>query len=159
MNNFDEPSIPDVLVLPPGTGAELKADMEQLIEDLRTSLSSAFESEEYQTRQRRTLEEEFQERQQESLKGLQEKAKEQGFALLRTPSGLAFAPMRDDEVMPPEEFQKLPQEEQDKIQAGGRGAAELSCSRRCSRCRVGSASSAPGCTICNRKSPASCSPI
>ena len=115
VNNFDEPSIPDVLVLPPGSGAGLKADMEQLIEDVRTSLSSAFESEEYQA-QRRTLEEEFQERQQESLKGLQEKANDQGFALLRTPSGLAFAPMRDDEVMPPEEFQKLPQEEQDKIQ-------------------------------------------
>ena len=89
--------------------------MERLIEDLRTSLASAFESEEYQT-QRRALEEEFQERQQESLKGLQEKANEQGFALLRTPSGLAFAPLRDDEVLPPEEFQKLAQEEQDRIQ-------------------------------------------
>jgi lon-related putative ATP-dependent protease len=62
------------------------------------------------------MEEEFQERQQESLKELQDKAKEQGFALLRTPSGLAFAPLRDDEVLQPEEFQKLPQDEQERIQ-------------------------------------------
>ena len=115
VNNFVKPSNPRALVLPPGTGAQLKADMERLIEDLRTSLASAFESEEYQTRQR-SMEEEFQERQQESLKELQDKAKEQGFALLRTPSGLAFAPLRDDEVLQPEEFQKLPQDEQERIQ-------------------------------------------
>ena len=86
VNNFAQPSKPCVLLLPPGTGRELEHDMDRLIRELRTSLASAFESEEYQTR-RRTLEEEFQERQQESLKVLQEKAKEQGFALLRTPSG------------------------------------------------------------------------
>ena len=115
VNNFVQPSKPSVLLLPPGTGRELERDMDQLILELRTSLASAFESEEYQTR-RHTLEEEFQERQQESLKELQEKAKEQGFALLRTPSGLAFAPLRDEEVLPPEEYQKLPQVEQERIQ-------------------------------------------
>src|SRR5690606_37778797 len=83
--------------------------------DLRTGLSSTFESEEYQNR-RRALEEEFQERQAEALRELQEKAREQNLALLRTPAGLDFAPVRDGEVMPPDEFQKLSQEEQDRIQ-------------------------------------------
>jgi len=115
VNNFAQPSSPNVLVLPAGTGTNLKKDMRLLTHDLRTSLASAFESEEYQS-QRRVLEEEFQERQQESLQGLREKAKVEGFALLRTPSGLAFAPLKDDEVMPPEEFQKLPQPEQEQIE-------------------------------------------
>ncbi|OUC07987.1 hypothetical protein RY27_11675, partial [Litorilinea aerophila] len=48
---------------------------------------------------------------------LQERAREKSFTLLRTPSGLAFAPLRNGEVMPPEEFQKLPEEEQKRIQA------------------------------------------
>src|SRR5690606_19762251 len=60
--------------------------------------------------------EEFQERQAEALRELQEKAREQNLALLRTPAGLVFAPVRDGEVMPPDEFQKLSQEEQDRIQ-------------------------------------------
>jgi lon-related putative ATP-dependent protease len=115
VNNFSQPYIPHALRLPAGTGKTLQRDMEHLVEELRTGLSSAFESEEYQTR-RRTIEEEFQERQQESLKGLQEQARERNLTLLRTPSGLAFAPLRDGEVLPPEEFQKLPEEERTKIQ-------------------------------------------
>ena len=113
--NFALPSKPKALRLPPGAGVQLKRDMERLSEDLRTALSSAFESEEYQTR-RRVLEEEFQERQQESLKELQEQATGKGLALLRTPGGLAFAPLREGEVLPPEEYQKLPQEEQKRIE-------------------------------------------
>jgi lon-related putative ATP-dependent protease len=113
--NFEQPYKPRVLRLPPGAGKQLQRDMERLVEELQTSLSAAFESEEYQTR-RRVLEEEFQERQQQSLKELQEQARGRGLTLLRTPAGLAFAPLRDGDVMPPEEFGKLPQEEQDRIQ-------------------------------------------
>ena len=115
VNNFDQPYMPRAFRLPAGMGKELQRDMERLVEDLRTGLSAAFESEEYQNR-RRVLEQEFNERQQESLKELQDKAKERGLALLRTPSGLAFAPLRDGEVVPPEEFQKLPEEEQQRLQ-------------------------------------------
>ena len=66
VNDFEQPSMPRALRLPAGMGKELQRDMERLVEELRSGLSSAFESEEYATR-RRALEEEFQERQQESL--------------------------------------------------------------------------------------------
>jgi len=89
--------------------------MERLVADVRTGLSSAFESEEYTTR-RRALEEEFEQREQQSLEELQERARERGVALLRTPAGLGFAPLKDDEVLPPEEFQKLPEEERTRLQ-------------------------------------------
>ncbi len=123
VNNFDQPYMPRALKLPAGTGKQLQRDMEHLVEELRNALSSAFESEEYQTR-RHTLEEEFQERQQESLKGLQDQAKERGLTLLRTPAGLAFAPLRNGEVLPPEEFQKLAEEEQQRIQKEVEGLQE-----------------------------------
>jgi predicted ATP-dependent protease len=116
VNNFDEPYRPRALELPAGRGKELRNDMERLIEQLRTSLASAFESEEYQTR-RQSLEMEFQELQQQNLQRLQEQARERGIALLRTPSGLAFAPFKDGAVVAPEEFEKLPTEEQERIKS------------------------------------------
>lgn len=115
VNDFERPSNPRALRLPAGMGKQFKQDMEHLVEDLRSGLSSTFESEEYTTR-RRALEEEFQERQQESLSGLQEQAKERGIAMLTTPTGLAFAPLKDGEVMPPDEFQKLPEDERKRVQ-------------------------------------------
>lgn len=114
VNNFEQPYIPLALRLPAGTGKQLRSDMQGLIEQLTRSLSSAFESDEYQTR-RQSLELEFQERQQESLRELQEKAKENNVALLRTPAGLAFAPLKDGNVLPPEEFEKLPSDEQEHV--------------------------------------------
>jgi len=114
VNDFDTPSAPRALRLPQGLGRQLKTDMERLVEELRSGLSSAFESEEYTTR-RRVLEEEFQGRQQESLSELQERAKERGVAMLTTPTGLAFAPLKEGEVVSPEEFQKLPEDEQKRI--------------------------------------------
>ncbi|MEZ5126087.1 MAG: AAA family ATPase [Thermoleophilia bacterium] len=115
VNNFEQPSVPRALRLPAGRGKQLKRDMERLVEELHTGLSSAFESEEYTTR-RRALEEEFGERQQASLAEMQEKAKARGLAMLSTPGGLAFAAVKEGKVIPPAEFEKLPEEEQNRIQ-------------------------------------------
>ncbi len=116
VNNFDQPYRPRILHLPGGKGRQLKRDMEHLVDDMQTALSAAFESEEYTTR-RRTIESEFQDQQQASLMELQEQAKQRNLALLRTPSGLAFAPLKGEEVLPPEEYEKLPDEDQKRIQA------------------------------------------
>ena len=116
VNNFEESHKPCTIRLPAGKGAEFRQDMEQLVEELRTALSAAFESEEYQTR-RQVISEEFQERQTEGFKELQQQAQEKGVALLRTPAGLAFAPMREGEVLSPEEVQKLSEEEQRRLEA------------------------------------------
>lgn len=114
VNRFDAPGKPRALRLPPGMGKQLRADMQHFSDELRTGLTSAFESEEVQARRQR-LAEEFQERQQASLGELQEKARAAGLALLRTPNGLAFAPVREGEVIPPEEFEKLPEEDQKRL--------------------------------------------
>ena len=116
VNNFDQPYKPKVLRLPTGMGREFRRDMDHLVEDMQTALSAAFESEEYQAR-RRAVEGEFQDLQQASLVTLQEEAKQRSLTLLRTPAGLAFAPIKDGSVLPPDEFEKMPEEERKRIQA------------------------------------------
>jgi lon-related putative ATP-dependent protease len=116
VHNFEQPHKPRALRLPAGKGAELRQDMKELVEELRAALSAAFESEEYQTR-RQIVEEEFKERQQQAFETLQQRARERGLTLLRTPAGLALAPMREGEVLSPEELQNLPQEEREHLEA------------------------------------------
>lgn len=116
VNNFEQPYRPRVLRLPAGMGKDLRNDVQRLVGELRNALSSTFENEEYQTR-RQSLEMELQEQQQKGLNELQEQARERGVTLLRTPGGLVFAPYKDGNVLAPEQFSQLPQEEQDRIKA------------------------------------------
>jgi predicted ATP-dependent protease len=115
LNNFDEPHRPQAIGLPAGLGVRLRQDMEHLVEELRTALAASFESEEYQTR-RQVIAEEFKERQEQAFKGLQERAQERGLAVLRTPAGLAFAPVRDGEVLSREEVEKLAAEQRQQLE-------------------------------------------
>ncbi|MGD8996887.1 MAG: ATP-binding protein [Anaerolineae bacterium] len=114
VNNFEESHEPRALRLPPGKGIELRKDMEQLLEELGTAIPATFESEDYQTR-RQESQEEFQEKQEKALNQIQARAEERGIALIRTPVGLAFAPVEDGEVVSPDEFQKLPEEKQAQV--------------------------------------------
>ena len=116
VNNFEQPYMPHMLRLPAGMGKQLRQDMSRFIEDLRRGLSSAFESEEYLARHQ-ALEADFQERQQARLMALQEQAKTRELAMLRTQSGLVFAPIRDDNVLEPADFEKLTDEEKERIKA------------------------------------------
>ncbi|MGB6853117.1 MAG: ATP-binding protein, partial [Thermoanaerobaculia bacterium] len=115
VNNFEESHRPKLLQPPAGRGSELRRAMERLVDELTTALQTALDSEEYQT-QRQVLEEKFNERQTKALAELGEEAGEQGLAFLRTPAGMAFAPVQDDEILSPEEFQKLPEKEREKVE-------------------------------------------
>lgn len=113
INNFDDHYKPDVLQLPAGRGTELKEKMDKLIEDLVPTLTSAFETEEYQNRQQ-ALQNEIQEEQDQTFEDLQEKAKEKGLAMIRTPAGFSFAPLKENgEMMDEEEVKELSEEEQE----------------------------------------------
>ena len=115
VNNFEEKRKPSILELPPGKGKALADDMERLVEDCQSALKSAFESEEYQNRSQ-SITKEFQEEQQQAFETLKEKAEEKGLTVMRTPGGLAFAPVREGNIIPPDEFKKLPEEEQQRLQ-------------------------------------------
>jgi len=110
VNNFEQSHKPRALRLPPGQGDVLRKDMEQLIEELRTAILATFESEDYRNR-KQEIQEEFKEQQEETFGKLQEQARERSIALIRTPSGLAVAPLKEGDVISPDEFQKLPEKE------------------------------------------------
>ena len=115
VNNFDHASRPCTLVLPSGTAGELARDLDDVLGELRTALESAFEGEEYQSR-RQALQEEAGAEHQEALERLQEKARERDLALMRTPAGFVFAPVRDGEVLDREEIEELSDEEREAIE-------------------------------------------
>ncbi|PSQ76836.1 MAG: ATP-dependent protease [Bacteroidetes bacterium QH_7_62_13] len=115
VNNFDEEREPTVIQLPAGRGCDLKEDVDDLIEELKTALPAAFESEEYQSR-REMIQEEVREGEEAALEDLQERAREDDIALIRTPQGFAFAPIRDGEVVAPDEVESMPDEERETVQ-------------------------------------------
>jgi lon-related putative ATP-dependent protease len=114
VHNFDEPHKPRALILHAGKGAQFRKDMENLLGLLKIALPATFESDDYRNR-RQAIEEELKSRQEKAFDALQNEAKEKGIALIRTPGGLALAPVRDGEVLGPQEFAKLPEEDQTKI--------------------------------------------
>jgi lon-related putative ATP-dependent protease len=123
VNNFTESHRPRALRLPPGTGRGLATDMERFLDELKAGLQSAFESEEYQGRIQAVKEEAGQEH-QEALDELAERAKAQNLALLRTPLGFVFAPMKGDEILPPDELDELTDEAKEKLESTIQGMQE-----------------------------------
>ncbi|WP_296806451.1 ATP-binding protein [Thiocapsa sp.] len=113
--NFDDAHRPRALRLPPGKGAELKRDMEQLVEDLHRAIQGVFESDEYRTRTQ-ALEEELEERQEQAMGEIRELAKEKDVILLQTPTGFTLAPVRDGKPLGPNEFHALSDEERARIE-------------------------------------------
>ena len=115
VNNFEKPHKPDAILLPAGRGTKLRQDMHLLIEELRVAIPAAFESDEYRNKIE-AIQETFSVHQDSAFQGLGEEAEKQNIALLKTPSGFTFAPMRNGEVIQPEEYDKLPPEERTKIE-------------------------------------------
>src|SRR3546814_7352758 len=90
--------------------------MRHLVEDLQTAIPAVFESEDYRNR-KQVIDEEFKQRQESAFAGLQEKAQAHDVAMVRTPMGLALAPTRKGEVLSPDEFRALPEDERKKLQS------------------------------------------
>jgi lon-related putative ATP-dependent protease len=116
VNNFAEAHKPHVLRLPAGMGVRLRGDIEQLMNDLRVAIPAAFESEEYRTR-RHELEEQIKEQHEHAFQELHQQAESHQIALIRTPTGMAFAPMKKGEVLSPEDYEKLPDDDKKRTEA------------------------------------------
>jgi lon-related putative ATP-dependent protease len=116
VNNFDAPHKPIALGLPPGTGRKLHDDMKQLVEELRAAIPALFEGDEYRA-SIHELEEELKNQQERAIDEVRQAAQQKSIALIRTPNGFAFAPARDDEVIDPKEFKKLPDDVKHKFEA------------------------------------------
>ncbi len=116
VNNFEQPHKPLKLCLPKGMGRQLSQNMQQLIEELREAIPTLFESDEYRSKIEE-LENELKKRQEQAVDEIRQLAKDKQVALIRTPNGFAFAPTKDDSVINPKEFKKLPEHEKQKFDA------------------------------------------
>lgn len=115
VNNFEESHKPRAIALEAGIGSEFRSDMEKFITDLQSALSGAFESEDYISHVQ-DVQESISDRQEEQLDGLRKRADEEGLRLIRTPSGFAIVPVKEDEILSPEDFQNLPEEEREELE-------------------------------------------
>ncbi len=116
VNNFAEANKPRLLRVPAGRGGQLKRDMQQFVAELSKAIAAAFDSDEYRARIE-AISEAFKAKEENALRELGQASSEQGVALLRTPHGFAFAPMKGEEAMAPDEFEKLPDAEKERIGA------------------------------------------
>ncbi len=117
VNNFERPHCPLAIEFPAGRGATFRQDVVDLLEDMRTEIPSALQIEEHQNRIHE-IEQESRDRHEQAFKQLAEQAEARGIQLVRTPSGYAMAPVKDGEVVGPEDFDKLSAEERKKVEAG-----------------------------------------
>ena len=110
VNNFADSQTPRILTLAAGRGADLRRDMQRLVEELEPAISAAFDSEDFRTHAE-AIQKEFKERETSALNQLGDESRQQGVALVRTPQGFAFAPLAGEEPMEPDAFAALPDEE------------------------------------------------
>jgi len=114
--NFEQPHRPRVISLPKNLGPKFRDDVARLVDELRTAVTAALETEEYRQHHQQTHEE-FNKRREQALEDLRTRAAERDVALIRTPLGLALAPMRKGEVVDTDAFQRLPEGDRQRIRA------------------------------------------
>jgi len=122
VNNFGDPLRPSALRLPRGRGVALREAMDSMVRELQSTIPAAFESDEYRLRVEHA-EREVGERQRTVFESVASAATAQGLALLRTPEGFTFAPVKDREVLSPAAFEALPESERERI-AGAMAALQ-----------------------------------
>ena len=113
--NFEDANRPRAMCLPAGRAVQFRDDMARLVDELPPAVVTALESEEYRTR-RQAIDEELKARQEAALADLDQRARTQGLALIRSPLGLVLAPVRNGEVLSPDEFRKIPEPERKKTE-------------------------------------------
>ena len=86
VNNFKNPDMPHMLILPAGEGSRFKKEMEILIEGLKKKIPLIFENENYLNK-KKELVEGFRNRQAEMFREFEKKVNKEGFALVQIQMG------------------------------------------------------------------------
>lgn len=110
VNHFSDPRRPRAISLPPGIGMEFREDMERFNTELMVRVPRAFDTEQYASA-REQWEQQQRAVQQQEFSVVERTCQERGFALVRSPSGMYIAPVREGEIITPEAFSQLPQDE------------------------------------------------
>ena len=116
VHNFDDPSRPLALSLPPGMGSELAKDMDDIVNECRVDIPRMFEGEEYRQRVEEMLRD-IQERRTSLSREIETEAKRRHFSVNFGSMGLITLPLNSEgQSLGRDEFDQLPEEEQSFIQ-------------------------------------------
>ena len=83
VNNFDSPETPHALRLPFGRGSALQGDVRSLLDNLKSAIPSAFETDSYRAR-KHAVEQEVKDQQEKVFEELQQEASQKEIAVIRT---------------------------------------------------------------------------
>lgn len=116
VHNFQDPSRPRALRLPPGRARDLQKHMKSLVEDVQAGIRKAFDSEEYAAQREESLKN-LQQQREDLFARVSARALEEGFVLQATPVGLLTIPVLKGKPLSDQEFQALPAQLQEEIAA------------------------------------------
>ena len=114
--NFDEPHKPIAVNFPAGAAAGFAKDMEEFAYAMEHDLPEAVKNELYEE-QLSVIREKYQEKRNDYVKVLQKKAKGKKVSLLHMPMGVVVAPMKNGEIISPDVFDSLSDDEKNEIMA------------------------------------------
>lgn len=114
--NFDEPHKPLAINFPAGAAAGFAKDMEEFAYAMEHDLPEAVKNELYEE-QLGIIREKYQEKRNDYVKVLQKKAKGKKVSLLHMPMGVVVAPMKNGEIISPDVFDTLSDDEKNEIMA------------------------------------------
>ena len=122
--NFDKPGEPMAISVSAGQGKKLADELEELLKELKTAISKAFEQSQYEDAKASHVKE-FQDKAGDIMDKLKAKAAKENFSLKRTPQGFINVPLikdKDEEgkefirEMKPEEYEALDSKKQKRYQ-------------------------------------------
>ena len=121
--NFKTPYKPSAIRMPAGKAKVFAKAVDKLIGEIRVALPAVFEGDEYKT-QLKAIEDAFREQKTKYFDDIQKHTTGKNVSVLRMPVGLVVAPTKDGDVLSPEAFEKLSEEEQQEVLAELNAAQE-----------------------------------
>lgn len=112
--NFNDSRKPTALRLEHGDGKAFRDDMKELIALLKVEIPKVFSDEDYES-QKDEIINSYEEKRDSLMKDMSANAKENGFSVKTTSSGVYFMPIIDGVSLSEDEFENLPDEQKDEI--------------------------------------------
>ena len=116
--NFQNPDQPNSLSLTAGKGRLLLKTMDRLISQLKRDIPEVLNSEDYK-KQKQVIIQNSRDTQNKALAELDKSLKQRGFTLRKVATGLVLVPIKDGEMVTPEQFESLPPEEKQRLEKIG----------------------------------------
>lgn len=114
--HFADPHRPRAIRLQPGRARTFRRDCDRLVDDFKTGIPRAFETEAYE-QQKNSIVQTAEKEQGKELEGLKERVEAQGFGLVKTPSGLMAVPVLRGKPLDPDTLKALDEGAQQEFRA------------------------------------------